>query len=145
MLCPFLSLLGGACPSIPFLSLSSLLAGGEAWQNAAALRDRGGSGPWPGLAVDSRFPPSAPPQAGSFSPLHGAASEPSRWQAAQGSSHEAEELSEAQVLGPGRRGQACCYGERNVMQLTCLTGGLEKYPCPSGASEPSITPERLLS
>lgn len=33
---------GGSCPpSIPFLSLSFLLAGGEAGQNAAALRDRG--------------------------------------------------------------------------------------------------------
>lgn len=29
-------------PSIPFLSLSSLPAGGEAGQDAAALRDRGG-------------------------------------------------------------------------------------------------------
>lgn len=63
------------CPSIPFFSLSSLLDEGEAGQNAAALRDRGGSGPWPGLAVDSRFPPSASPQAGPFSPLHGAVSE----------------------------------------------------------------------
>lgn len=62
-----------------------------------------------------------------------------------GGLQKADGLSEAQVLGPDRGGQASCYGERNVMQLTCLTGGLEKYPHPSGASEPSITPERLLS
>lgn len=60
---------------------------------------------------------------------------------AKGSRHESREpraLPETQVLGRGGEGQAGCYGERNVMRLTCLTGGLEKYPCPSGASEPSI-------
>lgn len=55
-----------------------------------------------------------------------------------GGLQRAEGLPEAQVQGLGREGQASCYGERNVMRLTCLTGGLEKYPCPSGASEPSI-------
>lgn len=50
----------------------------------------------------------------------------------------AEGFPKAQVLGLGREGLASCYGERNIMRLTCLTGGLEKYPCPAGASEPSI-------
>lgn len=110
------------------------------------LRDRGGSDPWPGQfwTLDSLYLPLpklllSPPYTGLC------VSVPSRSRATEGSSHEAEGLSEAQMLGPGRGDQARCYGERNVMQLTCLTGGLEKYPCPSGASEPSITPERLLS
>lgn len=50
----------------------------------------------------------------------------------------AKGLPEAQVLGLDGEGQASCYGERNITRLTCLTGGLEKYPHPSGASEPSI-------
>lgn len=50
----------------------------------------------------------------------------------------AKGLPEAQVLGLDGEGQASCYGERNITRLTCLTGGLEKYPRPSGASEPSI-------
>lgn len=50
-----------------------------------------------------------------------------------------EGFPKAQVLGLGRDGQASCYGERNIMQLTCLTGGLEKYPRPSGLqSHPSF-------
>lgn len=50
----------------------------------------------------------------------------------------AQGLPEAQVLGLDGEGQASCYGERSIMRLTCLTGGLEKYPRPSGALEPSI-------
>lgn len=42
--------------------------------------------------------------------------------------------------GPGIGGQAGCYGERNGMGLIRLTGGLEKYPCPSGPwSYPSLS------